>query len=139
MYKKKTFNVAVTSNPFRFLLVSLFKTTNKRLSLLLFFSTVVCAVTCIVQPDLEGVNFAKALFGKRLDKVFQESALDSETPCQIQCLKHNRCLSYNLGTSNEKGNFTCQLCDTDRFTSHQNLTHDEKWLYRGMEEINRRS
>ena len=139
MYKKKTFNVAVTNNPFRFLLVSLFKTTNKRLSLLLFFSTVVCAVTCIVEPDLEGVNFAKALFGKRLDKVSQELALDSETPCQIECQKHNRCLSYNLGTSNEKGNFTCQLCDTDRFTRHENLTHDEKWLYRGMEEINRRS
>ena len=93
----------------------------------------------IVEPDFEGVNFAAALFGKRLDKVFQETAVDSETSFQIQCVKDIRCLSYNLGTTNEKGNFTCQLCDSDRFTSHENLTQDEKWLYRGMEVLNRRS
>ena len=108
-----------------------------RLCLLLFFSTVVYAVTRIVEPDFEGVNFAKALFGQRLEKVFQETAVDSETSCQIQCLKHIRCLSYNLGTINEKGKFTCQLCDSDRFTSHENFTHDKKWRYRGMEVINR--
>ena len=57
-----------------------------RLCLLLFFSTVVYAVTRIVEPDFEGVNFAKALFGKRLEKVFQETAVDSETSCKMQCL-----------------------------------------------------
>ena len=106
-----------------------------RLCLLLFFSTVVYAVTRIVEPDFEGVNFAKALFGQRLQKVFQETAVDSETSCQIQCLKHIRCLSYNLGTINEKGKFTCQLCDSDRFTSHENLTEEKKWHYRGMKVI----
>ena len=104
-----------------------------RLCLFLFFSTVVYAVTRIVEPDFEGVNFAKALFGKRLDKVFQETAVDSETSCQVQCLKNIRCLSYNLGTTNEKGKLICQLCDSDRFTSHENFTQDKKWLYRGME------
>ena len=108
------------------------------LCLLLFFSTVVYAVTRIVEPDFEGVNFAKALFGQRLEKVFQESAVDSETSCQIQCLKHIRCFSHILGTRNEKGKFPCQLCDSDRFTSHENLTQDKKWLYRGMELFNRR-
>ena len=106
---------------------------------LLFLSTVVYAVTRIVELDFEGVNFAKALFGQRLEKVFQESAVDSETSCQLHCLRHIRCLSYNLGTISEKGKFTCQLCDSDRFTSHENLTQDEKWLHRGMELINRRS
>ena len=110
-----------------------------RLCLFLLFSAVVSAFTRIVEPDFEGVNFAKALFGKRLDKVFQESAVDSEPSCQIQCVKNIRCLSYNLGTTNEKGNFICQLCDSDRFTSHENFTQDEKWRYRGMEVINRRS
>ena len=110
-----------------------------RLCLLLFFSAVICAVARIVEADFEGVNFAKALFGKRLDKAFHESAVDSEISCQIQCLKHIRCLSYNLGTTNEKGKFTCELCDSDRFTSHENLAQDEKWLYRGMEVICRRS
>ena len=110
-----------------------------RLCLLLFLSTVVYAVTRIVEPDFEGVNFAAPLFGKRLDMVFQETAVDSETSCQIQCLKNIRCLSYNLGTTNEKGNFTCQLSDSDRFTSHEKFTQDEKWLYRGMEVIKPRS
>ena len=110
-----------------------------RLCWLPFFSTVVYAVTRIVEPDFEGVNFAAALFGKRLDKVFQETAVDSETSCQIQCLKNIRCLSYNLGTTNRTGNFTCQLSDSDRFTSLENFTQDEKWLYRGMEVINPRS
>ena len=104
-----------------------------RLCLLLFFGTVVCAVTRIVEPDFEGVNFAKALFGKRLDKVFQETAVDSETSCQIECVKNIRCLSYNLGTTNKKDNFTCQLCDSDRFTSRENFTQDKKWRYRGLE------
>ena len=108
-----------------------------RLCLLLFFSTVVYGVTRIVEPDFEGVNFAKALFGKRLEKVFQETAVDSETSCQVQYLKHIRCLSYNLGTINEKGMFICQLCDSDRFTSRENFTQGKKWRYRGMEVINR--
>ena len=110
-----------------------------RLYFMLFFSTVVCTVTRIFEPDFEGVNFAKALLGKTLDKVFQESAVDSKTSCQSQCLRHIGCLSYNLGTINEKGKFTWQLCDSDRFTSHEKLTQDEEWLYRGMEVINRRS
>ena len=39
-----------------------------RLCLLLLFSTVVYAVTRIVEPDFKGINFAKALFGQRLEK-----------------------------------------------------------------------
>ena len=58
----KTFIVAVTNNSLQFLLVSLFKTSNMRLCLLLFFITVAYAVTRIVEPDFEGVNFAAALF-----------------------------------------------------------------------------
>ena len=138
MYKT-TLNVAVTNNSLQFLVVSLFKTTIIRLCLLLFFSTVVYAVTRIVEPDFEGVNFAKALFEQRIEKVFQETTVDSDTSCQIQCLGHIRCFSHNVGSIKEKGNFTCQLCDSDRFTNHGNLTQDEKWLYRGMEVINRRS
>ena len=110
-----------------------------RLCLLLFFSTVVYIITRIVEPDFEGVNFAKALFGQRIERVFQETTVDSDTSCQIQCLRRIRCFSHNVGSINEKGKFTCQLCDSDRFTSHENFTQDEKWLYRGVELINRRS
>ena len=93
------------SNSLQFLLVSLFKTSMMRLCLSLFFSTVVYAANRIVEPDFEGVNFAKALSGRRLDKVFQETSVHSETSCQIECVKNVRCLSYNLGTTNEKNKF----------------------------------
>ena len=63
--------------------------------------------------------------------------MDSETSCQMQCLKHIRCFSYSLGSINEKGKFTCQLRDFDRFTSRENFTQDKKSHYRGMEVINR--
>lgn len=105
------------------------------LCLLLFFGTVVYAVSRIVEPTFDGVNFAKALFGKRLDNVFQETVVDSETSCQIKCVKDMRCLSYNFRTTNET-DILCQLSDSDRFTSHENLTQDWKWLYRGMEVTN---
>ena len=113
----------------------MFKTSNMRLYLFLLFSTVAYAVTRIVEPDFEGVNFAKALFGKRLDKVFQETAVDSETSFQIHCVKNSRCLFYNLGTTNKKDNLTCQLCDSDRFKNHESFKEDKKWRYRGMEVI----
>ncbi|XP_029211143.2 ficolin-2-like [Acropora millepora] len=104
-----------------------------RLCLLLSFSTVVYAVSRIVDPSFDGVNFAKALFGKRLDNVFQETVVDSETSCQIKCVKDMRCLSYNFRTTNKTENLQCQLSDSDRFTSHDNFTQDGEWLYRGME------
>ena len=130
----ETFNFAVNNNSLQFLLyLGPSKTPNMRLCFFVFFSTVVYAVTRIVELDFEGVNFAKALFGKRLDKVFQETTVDSETSCQIQCVKDFRCLSYNLGNTNEKDKFTCQLCDSDRFTSHENFIENKKWRYRGIE------
>ena len=104
-----------------------------RFRLLLFFRTVVYALARIVEPDFEGVNFATALFGKRLHKVFQETAVDSETSCQIQSVKNIRCLSYNFGTKSKKGNFIWQLSDSDRFSSYENFTKDEKWRYRALE------
>ena len=104
-----------------------------RLYLLLSFSTVVYAVSRIVDPSFDGINFAKALFGKRLDSVFHETVVGSETSCQIKCVKDKRCLSYNFRTTNKTEDLHCQLSNSDRFTSHENFTQDGKWLYRGME------
>ena len=106
-----------------------------RLCLLLLYGSVVCAITRIVDPDFEGVNFARALIGKKLNgSVFRViSTVHSEVFCQIECVKDARCLSYNFGTTNETANFTCELSNSDRFTSHVNFTQDGKWLYRGLQ------
>lgn len=106
-----------------------------RLCLLLLYGSVVCAITRIVDPDFEGVNFARALIGKKLNgSVFRViSTVDSEVFCQIECVKDARCLSYNFGTTNETANITCELSNSDRFTSHVNFTEDGKWLYRGLQ------
>ena len=105
-----------------------------RLCLLLFYGSVACAITRIVDPDFEGVNFAKALIGKKLNgSVFRIMSVDSEVFCQIECVKDTRCLSYNFGTTNETGNFICELSNSERFTSHVNFTEDENWLYKGLQ------
>ena len=55
-----------------------------------------------LKPDFAGVNFATAPFGKRLNEVFQETTVDFEISCQIQCVKNIRYLSYNLVTTRKK-------------------------------------
>ncbi|XP_068732569.1 microfibril-associated glycoprotein 4-like [Montipora capricornis] len=105
-----------------------------RLCLLLFYGSVAYGITRIVDPDFEGVNFAKALIGKKLNgSVFRVISVDSEDFCQVECVEDIRCLSYNFGTTDEKSNFICELSNSDRFTSHVNYTEDEKWLYRGLQ------
>ena len=101
---------------------------------LLFYGTAVHAICRIADPDLEAINFAKALRGKKLNgSAFQEISVDSEVSCQFACVKDTRCLSYNFGSMNEGDSFTCQLSDSDRFTSHENFTEGDKMLYRGIE------
>ena len=55
-----------------FSFLSPFKTLNMHLCLFVFFGTVVYAVARIVEPDFEGVNFAKALFGKDSIRYFKK-------------------------------------------------------------------
>ena len=104
--------------------------------LLLLYCTAVSATAGRIQdPDMEAINFAKAINGKRLNgSVFQNISVDSEMFCQLACVKDVRCLSYNYGTMNDtEGKFNCQLSDSDRFTSHENFTDERKSLYRGIQ------
>ena len=103
---------------------------------LMFYGTAVQAISFIADPDgLEAINFAKPFPGKKLSgSVFQELSVDSEVSCQIACVKEiRRCFSYNFGSMNKDENFTCQLSDSDRFTSHEKFTEDDKMLYRGIQ------
>ena len=86
----------------------------------------------IKDTDMEAINFAKAINGKRLNgSVFQNISVDSEMFCQLACVKDIRCLSYNYGTmSDTEEKFNCQLSDSDRFTSQENFTDEVQSLYR---------
>ena len=102
--------------------------------LLFFYGTAAYAVSRIADPDLEAVNFAKAIHGKKLNgSVFQEISVDSEISCQIACVKESRCLSYNFGAMRKGGDLICQLSDSDRFTSHENFTENGRVIYRGVQ------
>ena len=78
-----------------------------------------------MEQAFAGVNFATALFGKRLNKVFQKTTVDFEISCQILFVKNIRYLSYNPVTTSKKGNLTYPLSDSDRFKSCENFTQDK--------------
>ena len=84
--------------------------------------------------DLQAVNFAKEIRGRRLNgSVIREMEVDSEVSCQLQCVKENNCLSYNFGPKENKKRFKCELSNSDRFVGLNNFTEDPEFLYRGVE------
>ena len=65
------------------------------------------AVSRIFTPDLQAVNFAKEIRGRRLNgSVIREMKVDLEVSCQLQCVKEIGCLSYNFGPKKMKRNST---------------------------------
>ena len=92
------------------------------------------SVTRIFTPDLQAVNFAKEIRGRRLNgSVIREMEVDSEVSCQLQCVKENNCLSYNFGPKENKEGFKCELSNSARFAGLKNFTEDHEFLYRGVE------
>ena len=107
------------------------------MSLKWFFASVM--ITCtnsvarIFTPDLQAVNFAKVILGRRLNgSVIREMEVDSEVSCQLHCVKENGCLSYNFGPNENKKEFNCQLSNSDQFLGLNNFTEDHGFLYRGV-------
>ena len=94
------------------------------------------SVTRIFTPDLQAVNFAKEIRGRRLNgSVIREMEVDSEVSCQLQCVKENNCLSYNFGPKENKKRFKCELSNSDRFVGLRNFTEDHEFFYRGVKVI----
>ena len=95
------------------------------------------AVPRIFTPDLQAVNFAKEILGRRLNgSVIREMEVDLEVSCQLQCVKENGCRSYNFGPTENKKRFNCQLSNSDRFVGLKNFTEDNEFLYRGVKVVN---
>ena len=110
------------------------------LSLLLLVGSTVSGGTRISGPNLEAVNFAHPIEGRRLSgSVLQELQVDSEESCLFECFNEKKCFSYNVGSVNSTKNnakrFTCQLSDSDRFASFVNFTKDKDFKYGGLQVI----
>ena len=91
------------------------------------------AVARIFTPDLQAVNFAKEIRGRRLNgSVIREMEVDWDVSCQFQYVKVSGCLSYNFGPNENKKEFNCQLSNSDRFVGLKNFTEDHEFLYRGV-------
>ena len=94
------------------------------------------SVSRIFTPDLQAVNFAKEIRGRRLNgSVIREMEVDLEVSCQLQCVKENGCRSYNFGPTENKKRFNCQLSNSDRFVGLKNFTEDHEFLYRGVKVV----
>ena len=100
----------------------------------LLVGSTVCVGTRISEPNLEAVNFAHPIEGRRLSgSVLRELKVDSEESCPFECVNEKKCLSYNVGSANSTENnakrFKCQLSDSDRFA---NFTEDKDFKYGGL-------
>ena len=98
-------------------------------------SAVVYGISRISEPELEAVNFAKAIAGHRLNgRVIKEIEVDSESSCQFECVGEEKCASYNFGTKKNKAErFKCQLSESDRFVGIANFTEDKDFIYKGRQ------
>ena len=89
----------------------------------------------ISTPDFQAVNFAQAKERRKLNgSVIKQVDVMSEDDCSFQCVRDERCLSYNFGhTKNRSGTFVCELSDSDRFLDVGNFTEDDNFKYRGVQ------
>ena len=105
------------------------------LPLIVFSVTTAYCTSRISTPDFQAVNFAQAKERRKLNgSVIKQVDVMSEDDCSFQCVRDERCLSYNFGnTKNRSGTFVCELSDSDRFLDVGNFTEDDNFKYRGVQ------
>ena len=102
---------------------------------IVFSVTTVYSTSRISVPGFQAVNFAQAKEGRKLNgSVIKQVDVRSEDECSLQCVRNERCLSYNFeNTKNESGTFMCELSNSDRFSGFGNFTEHDNFTYRGMQ------
>ena len=102
--------------------------------LLFLAGTAAYGMSRISEPDLCAANFAKPIGGWKLNgSIIKEIEVDSHSCCSFECLKEERCISYNFGVTNKTKKFICQLSHSDRFFGWVNFTKDENFTYVGIQ------
>ena len=103
---------------------------------LLVLIGVVSGSNRLTAPDLEFINFARAIIGRKLNgSIIKEIDVYSESYCQFACVRETRCLSYKFAPAEDKKTFKCQLSDSDRFVGVKSFTKDKTYFYRGIQVI----
>ena len=105
------------------------------LPLIVFSVTTAHCTSRISTPDVQAVNFSQAKERRKLNgSLIKQVDVMSEVDCRFQCVRDERCLSYNFGnTKNKSGRFVCELSDSDRFLDVGNFTEDDNFTYRGIQ------
>ena len=100
-----------------------------------FSVTTVYSTSRISAPSFQAVNFAQAKEKRKLNgSVIKQVDVRSEDECSLQCVRNERCLSYNFeNTKNESGIFACELSNSDRFSGFGNFTEHDNFTYRGIQ------
>ena len=102
---------------------------------IVFSVTTVYCTSRISAPGFQAVNFAQAKERRKLNgSVIKQVDVRSEDECSLQCVRNERCLSYNFeNTKNESGTFACELSNSDRFSGFGNFTEHDNFTYRGIQ------
>ena len=102
---------------------------------IVFSMTTVYSTSRISESGFQAVNFAQAKERRKLNgSVIKEVDVRSEDECSLQCVRNERCLSYNFkNTKNESGSFACELSNSDRFSGFGNFTDHDNFTYRGIQ------
>ena len=102
---------------------------------IVFSVTTVYCTSRISAPGFQAVNFAQAKERRKLNgSVIKQVDVRSEDECSLQCVRDERCLSYNFkNTKNESGTFACELSNSDRFSGLGNFTEHDNFTYRGIQ------
>ena len=79
------------------------------------------------------INFGKEIYGKRLnDNLLKTATVKSEMDCQMECVIHQLCLSYNFGPFRQGNGYSCELNSADRFSKRDDFTTSTGFVYRGV-------
>ncbi|XP_022782822.1 uncharacterized protein LOC111323679 isoform X2 [Stylophora pistillata] len=79
-----------------------------------------CRILEFVQPEED--NYLE-------NHVIKSFLVDNKDQCEVRCYAEDSCLSFNLGISETKGKFKCELSDSDHFQHPEHLICREGFSY----------
>ena len=83
------------------------------------------------QRACKKVQFKSAVSNKALEgHKLTTHRVVSEDICQIKCVSHERCSSYNLGPPSDHGLRDCDLSSSDTIRHPNDLTTHNGYIYR---------
>ena len=68
-----------------------------------------------------------------LGNVIETTKVEDYFDCSFLCLEHGpfECLSFNFGTVNDNGYYTCELSNSERYLKPQKLQQRSSYDYYG--------